>query len=64
MYKRNGSLGAEEFGPSAPTITQKAGQVVTDIDKSVESVTGVSNVAYYLGIALIGYVAYTYMQGE
>ncbi len=60
MFKLSG-VGAENYGPPAPTVTQQAGQAVTDISRSVESMTGISNFPIYLGIALVGYVAYQYM---
>lgn len=55
------SLGAEDFGPPAPTIGQQAAQAVTDINRSIESTTGLKNFAMYVGVGLIGYVAYQYM---
>lgn len=58
------ALGQEQFGPPAPTASQIATQAVTDISRDVESATGIPNIAYYIGVALIGYVAYQYMQGE
>lgn len=54
-------MGAEEYGPSAPTIGQQAAQAVVDINKSVEQSTGLKNFATYVGVALAGYVAYQYM---
>jgi len=64
MYKNVGMGAEEQYGPPAPTIAQTATQAVTDISRSVEQATGIQNFAYYAGIALIGYVAYQYMQGE
>jgi hypothetical protein len=65
MYKvRYTGMGAEEFGPPAPTVTQQVTQAVTDVSRTVEETTGLRNFAYYAGIALIGWVAYTYMTTE
>ena len=60
MYKYN-SMGAEEFGPSIPTATQAVTQGMVDMTRSMERVTGIPNIAYYLGVGLIGYVVYSYM---
>jgi hypothetical protein len=70
MYKRVGvgadntvtvdSTGTTVYGPPMPTIAQSATQDIQDITKAV----GIPNFAYYIGIALIGYVAYQYMSGE
>ena len=57
-------VGAEEFGPPAPTVTQQVTQTVQDISKGVEDTTGLKNFAYYAGVALIGWVAYNYMTSE
>ena len=47
-------VGAEDFGPPAPTVVQQAGQVVTDV-------TGINvkTLMMYGGIALLGYYWYT-----
>lgn len=57
-------LGAEDFGPPKPTVTQQVTQAVVDVDRTIEQTTGLKNFAYYAGIALIGYVAYTYITDE
>lgn len=57
-------LGQEDFGPAKPTVIQQTTQVVTDISKGVERMTGIPNIAWYVGIGLIGYVAYQYTQNE
>ena len=54
-------VGAEEYGPPAPSIGQQSAQAVTDINRSVEQSTGLKNFAMYLGVGLIGYVVYEYM---
>jgi hypothetical protein len=66
MYKvRYTGMGAEDYGPPAPTVTQQVTQAVVDVDRRVAEATGLKNFAYYLGVALIGWVAYNYMtQGE
>ena len=65
MYKVGmHGMGAEDFGPPVPTITQQATQTVTDISNKVESMTGLKNFAYYLGVGLVGWVAYQYMTGD
>ena len=63
MYKSQG-VGAEDYGPPVPTVTQQATQAVTDINKVVEETTGLKNFAIYAGVLLIGCVAYSYYNGE
>lgn len=60
MYGGQGIGADEDFGPPAPTGAQIVTQAVTDITQDVEEVTGIPNVAYYIGIGLIGYVLYQY----
>jgi hypothetical protein len=54
-------VGAEDFGPPAPTVAQQVTQAVTDASTTVERTTGLKNFAMYAGVVLIGYVAYQYM---
>lgn len=65
MFKQGlAGMGQEQFGPPAPTVTQQATQAVVDIERHVEEATGLRNFAYYVGIALVGLVAYQYMTSE
>lgn len=59
MFKYEG-VGAEDYGPPAPTAVQQAQQAVYDVENTVKEMTGLNNFAMYLGVALIGWVAYSY----
>lgn len=63
MFKYQG-VGAEEYGPPKPTITQQVTQAAVDVERSIEQATGLKNFAMYAGGLLIGYVAYSYYNHE
>jgi hypothetical protein len=60
-------LGAEDFGPPAPTGTQLAVQEVRDIvtsDVKIPSSFSTSTIIYALGGVALAYLAYQYMYSE
>jgi hypothetical protein len=61
MYK--GDLGAEEYGPPAPTSTQLAVQEARDILTSKVPMTS-STFMYMVGGVLAAYLVYQYMYGS
>ena len=53
-------VGADDFGPNAPTVTQQASQLIQDTTglPIASKFAGINPYFVYAGVALIGYYVY------